>query len=151
MPIWLAFLQHMLTHCLSICALDVSIFDRPCKQLVGVEFLCDCLYRSKRGYLQISEFIDNSLTALMSVPEDRPRVVDVYMGREKLVGRKDLGPQDAVMNRSTLSYIAIVDSGIGMKDFSPIARRGQVPKRMNEQVCSDGGIIRHGSCTKRVL
>lgn len=87
----------------------------------------------------------------MSVPEDRPRVVDVYMGREKLVGRKDLGPQDAVMNRSTLSYIAIVDSGIGMKDFSPIARRGQVPKRMNEQVCSDGGIIRHGSCTKRVL
>lgn len=73
----------------------------------------------------------------MDVAGDRPRVVDVYVGREKLTVRSDIGTTGRLPEGSgeTLSYIAIVDSGTGMKDFTPIARRGQVPKRMSEQVC----------------
>eukprot|EP00892_Ulva_mutabilis_P005726 jgi/Ulvmu1/3525/UM163_0006.1 len=82
----------------------------------------------------ISEFIDNSITALMGVPEGHPRVVDVYVGREELKPRTDDLSGTRVPKVSTLSYIAIVDSGTGMKDFQSISNRGQVPKRSQEQM-----------------
>lgn len=86
--------------------------------------------------MQISEFIDNSITALMGVPNGHPRVVDVYMGREKLKDRRDGLSVSSGSTPATLSYIAVVDSGRGMKGFEPIATRGQVPKRATDQVRS---------------
>ena len=86
--------------------------------------------------MQISEFIDNSITALMGVPNGHPRVVDVYMGREKLKDRRDGLSVSSGSAPATLSYIAVVDSGRGMKGFEPIATRGQVPKRATDQVRS---------------
>lgn len=69
---------------------------------------------------------------MIGVPEGAPRVVDVYIGREKLVDMPDSERADRDAKR--LSWILVADSGTGMNNFSAIATRGQVPKRLNAQV-----------------
>jgi hypothetical protein len=80
--------------------------------------------------MQMGEFIDNSLTAMMHNPPNKPAIMDIYVCRE-LTRRGSAGISAPQPNKKMFSWVAYVDSGKGMghSTFQDYANRGAAPLR----------------------